>query len=54
VEHTLARLRNDLALSYVLVTHDLGQAARMADWVLRLELGGTMVGQGAVTELLAR
>jgi putative ABC transport system ATP-binding protein len=54
VEHSLARLRNELGLSYVLVTHDLGQAARMADWVLRLELGGTVVGQGGAAELLAR
>jgi putative ABC transport system ATP-binding protein len=41
VERTLLRLRSDLDLSYVLVTHDLAQAARLADWVLRLELGGT-------------
>jgi putative ABC transport system ATP-binding protein len=54
VERTLLRLRSELDLSYVLVTHDLDQAARMADWVLRLELGGTVVGQGAAAELLAR
>jgi putative ABC transport system ATP-binding protein len=54
VERSLLRLRDELELSYVLVTHDLAQAARMADWVLRLELGGTVVGQGAVTEMLAR
>jgi ABC-type proline/glycine betaine transport system ATPase subunit len=54
VERALLHLREELDLSYVLVTHDLDQAARMADWVLRLELGGTVVGQGAVSELLAR
>jgi putative ABC transport system ATP-binding protein len=54
VERSLLRLREELHLSYVLVTHDLDQAARMADWVLRLELGGRVVGQGAVTEMLAR
>ena len=54
VERTLVRLRGELGLSYVLVTHDLAQAARMADWVLRLDLGGTVVGQGAAAELLAR
>ncbi len=54
VERSLLRLREELALSYVLVTHDLDQAARMADWVLRLELGGRAVGQGAASELLAR
>jgi putative ABC transport system ATP-binding protein len=41
VEETLLRLRRDLGLSYVLVTHDSEQAARMSDWVLRLALGGT-------------
>jgi putative ABC transport system ATP-binding protein len=51
VERTLLHLREELELSYVLVTHDLAQAARLADWVLRLELGGTAVGTG---ELLGR
>ena len=51
VERSLLRLRSELDLSYVLVTHDLAQATRLADWVLRLELGGTAVGSG---ELLAR
>jgi putative ABC transport system ATP-binding protein len=51
VERTLLHLRSELELSYVLVTHDLAQAARLADWVLRLELGGTAVGSG---ELLAK
>jgi putative ABC transport system ATP-binding protein len=46
VERTLLRLRSELDLSYVLVTHDLAQATRLADWVLRLELGGTAVGSG--------
>ena len=51
VERSLLRLRSELDLSYVLVTHDLAQATRLADWVLRLELGGTAVGSG---ELLVR
>jgi putative ABC transport system ATP-binding protein len=54
VEATLLRLREELDLSYVLVTHDLDQAARLADWVLRLELGGRAVGHGATRDLLAR
>jgi putative ABC transport system ATP-binding protein len=54
VERTLLDLREGLDLSYVLVTHDLDQAARMADWVLRLDLGGVMLAQGATVELLAR
>jgi putative ABC transport system ATP-binding protein len=43
VERTLTRLRQELGLSYVLVTHDPGQATRMSDWCLRLALGGTVV-----------
>jgi putative ABC transport system ATP-binding protein len=54
VERTLLHLREELDLSYVLVTHDLSQAARMARWVLRLDLGGVVVGQGATAELLPR
>jgi putative ABC transport system ATP-binding protein len=48
VEQTLARLRDRLGISYVLVTHDPDQAARMSDWCLRLALGGTVVGAGAL------
>jgi putative ABC transport system ATP-binding protein len=44
VEQTLLRLRRELGISYVLVTHDPDQAARMSDWSLRLALGGTLVG----------
>jgi ABC-type Fe3+/spermidine/putrescine transport system ATPase subunit len=44
VEQTLLRLRRELGLSYVLVTHDTEQATRMSDWCLRLALGGTVVG----------
>jgi UDP-glucose/iron transport system ATP-binding protein len=43
VERTLLRLRRDLGLSYVLVTHDPEQAARMSDWRLHLAMGGTVV-----------
>jgi putative ABC transport system ATP-binding protein len=52
VEQSLLGLRSELELSYVLVTHDLNQAGRLADWVLRLELGGTVVGEGSAAELL--
>jgi ABC-type cobalamin/Fe3+-siderophores transport system ATPase subunit len=52
VERTLLGLRDELDLSYVLVTHDLEQAGRLADWVLRLELGGVAVGEGRTAELL--
>jgi ABC-type cobalamin/Fe3+-siderophores transport system ATPase subunit len=54
VERALHHLRTELEVSFVLVTHDIAQAARMADWVLRIELGGTVVGQGEASRLLAR
>jgi ABC-type iron transport system FetAB ATPase subunit len=50
VEQTLLRLRRDLGISYVLVTHDPDQAARMSDWCLRLALGGTVDGVEAGVE----
>jgi ABC-type proline/glycine betaine transport system ATPase subunit len=42
VEETLVDLRRRLGLSLVLVTHDLAQAERLADRVIRLE-GGRVV-----------
>jgi len=52
VEATLLHLRERVAVSIVLVTHDLGQARRMADWVVRLD-EGRLVAQGRVAEHLA-
>jgi len=46
VEQTLLDLRDRLGLSWVLVTHDHEQAARMADWAVTLALGGTIVSEG--------
>ena len=54
VEETLRRLQHEVSASFVLVTHDLDQAARLATWVVRLEKGGHLVGQGPVGELLRR
>jgi len=51
IEETLAGLRRELELSWVLVTHDLDQARRLADWVVRID-GGSLVEQGPVAELL--
>ena len=51
VEATLADLRERLEISTVLVTHDLAQARRMADWVVRIE-AGRAVEQGPTAELL--
>jgi ABC-type iron transport system FetAB ATPase subunit len=51
VEETLGRLRRDLDLAYVLVTHDLDQARRMADWCVRLDRG-RVEAQGAAREIL--
>jgi len=52
VEATLLDLRQRVQVSTVLVTHDLAQARRMADWVVRLD-EGRVVGQGQVKEQLA-
>jgi len=39
VEETLVELRERLGISIVLVTHDLDQARRLADWVVRIDVG---------------
>src|SRR5918995_705729 len=51
VEATLVDLRERVDVSIVLVTHDLEQARRMSDWVVRLERGRA-VQQGPARELL--
>jgi putative ABC transport system ATP-binding protein len=51
VEATLTHLRERVDASIVLVTHDLEQARRMSDWVLRLDRGRA-VQQGPARELL--
>jgi putative ABC transport system ATP-binding protein len=51
VEETLRDLRRRLGISLVLVTHDLAQARRMSEWVVRLD-AGNVAGQGPVREVL--
>ena len=51
VEATLVHLRERVSVSTVLVTHDLDQARRLSDWVVRLE-AGRAVEQGRVRDLL--
>jgi putative ABC transport system ATP-binding protein len=51
VEATLLHLRERVNVSTVLVTHDLEQARRMADWVVRLD-DGRVAAQGPVKEHL--
>jgi putative ABC transport system ATP-binding protein len=53
VEATLSDLRARLGISTVLVTHDLAQARRMSDWLLRVD-DGRAVGAGPTAELLDR
>jgi putative ABC transport system ATP-binding protein len=53
VEETLAHLRDEVDVSLVIVTHELEQARRLAEWVVELR-DGRVVGQGAAGELLAR
>jgi ABC-type sulfate/molybdate transport systems ATPase subunit len=52
VEGTLNRLRARTAISLVVVTHDIDQARRLADYVVRIE-SGRVIAQGSATELLA-
>jgi len=52
VEGTLRDMRERLRISIVLVTHDLDQARRMSDWVVRLD-HGSVAAQGPVREVLA-
>jgi len=51
IEETLAELRERLGLDLVWVTHDLGQARRVSDWLVRIE-DGRAVGAGPTGELL--
>ena len=51
VEATLQGLRRRLGISFVLVTHDLDQARRMSEWLVRIE-GGRALAEGPTSELL--
>ena len=52
VESTLTALRERTSISIVLVTHDLEQARRLSDWVVRID-GGRVEAQGAPEQVLA-
>jgi putative ABC transport system ATP-binding protein len=52
VEGTLRRLRARTAISLVVVTHDIAQAGRLTDYVVRIETG-RVIAQGSAAELLA-
>jgi putative ABC transport system ATP-binding protein len=51
VESTLRALRERIGISTVLVTHDLEQARRLAEWVVRID-AGRVVEQGEVAAVL--
>jgi putative ABC transport system ATP-binding protein len=51
VEATLRDLRERLEISLVLVTHDLEQARRMSDWLVRID-AGQAVEEGPTADLL--
>jgi putative ABC transport system ATP-binding protein len=51
VEATLRGLRARTAISIVVVTHDIEQARRLADYVVRIE-DGRVTAQGAAAEML--
>ena len=52
VERTLADLRRELEIAFVVVSHDPEQARRMSQWVIRLE-GGRVVACGPTEGVLA-
>jgi putative ABC transport system ATP-binding protein len=52
IEATVADLRKRLEIHVVLVTHDLAQARRIAEWLVRMD-AGRAVEQGPANELLA-
>jgi putative ABC transport system ATP-binding protein len=52
VEGALGRLRARTAISLVVVTHDIAQARRLADYVVRVE-SGRVIAAGPAAELLA-
>jgi ABC-type sulfate/molybdate transport systems ATPase subunit len=52
VETTLRRLRARTAISLVLVTHDIDQARRLAEYVVRID-AGRVIAHGSAAELLA-
>jgi ABC-2 type transport system ATP-binding protein len=52
VEGTLRQLRARTAISLVVVTHDIAQATRLAEYVVRIELG-KVIAHGPAAELLA-
>jgi putative ABC transport system ATP-binding protein len=51
VEETLTELRERLGLETVLVTHDLAQARRMSDWLIRID-AGRAIEEGRTAALL--
>ena len=52
IEATLARLRRELEISLVLVSHDPEQARRLGEWIVRME-AGRVTESGPVAEALA-
>jgi putative ABC transport system ATP-binding protein len=52
VEATLRGLRARTSISIVIVTHDIAQARRLAEHVVRIE-NGTVTAQGPAAEMLA-
>jgi putative ABC transport system ATP-binding protein len=51
VESTLRRLRAMTAISLVVVTHDIDQARRLAEYVVRID-AGRVIAQGAAGQIL--
>lgn len=52
IEATLAELRRELGISFVLVSHDPEQARRLGEWVVRME-EGRVADSGPLGEVFA-
>jgi phospholipid/cholesterol/gamma-HCH transport system ATP-binding protein len=51
IDVTLRQLQRSFGMTMIVVTHELASIALIADWVVMLEKGGTVLAEGTVAEL---
>ncbi len=51
IDVTLRQLQRQLGMTMIVVTHELASIALIADWVVMLQQGGTVLAQGTVDQL---
>lgn len=51
IDDTLRQLQRSFGMTMIVVTHELASIALIADWVVMLEMGGTVLAEGTVEEL---